>query len=50
RFALDASGFGRTLSKMLKLETPSDFPTRRAVFMQVKDNITEPTFDRNKIL
>jgi flavin-dependent dehydrogenase len=50
RFALDASGFGRTLSKMLKLETPSDFPTRRAVFMQVKDNITEPSFDRNKIL
>ena len=50
RFALDASGFGRTLSKMLKLETPSDFPTRRAVYMQVKDNITEPSFDRNKIL
>jgi len=50
RFCLDASGFGRTLSKMLKLETPSDFPTRRAVFMQVKDNITEPSFDRNKIL
>jgi len=50
RFALDASGFGRTLSKMCNLETPSDFPTRRAVFGQVIDHITEPTFDRNKIL
>jgi flavin-dependent dehydrogenase len=50
RFALDASGFGRTLSKLCKLETPSDFPVRRAVFGQVVDHITEPTFDRNKIL
>lgn len=50
RFALDASGFGRTLSKLCKLETPSDFPTRRAVYGQVIDHITEPTFDRNKIL
>lgn len=50
RFALDASGFGRTLSKMCNLETPSDFPVRRAVFGQVVDHITEPSFDRNKIL
>lgn len=50
RFCLDASGFGRTLSKMLKLETPSDFPSRRAVYMQVKDNISDPEYDRNKIL
>jgi len=50
RFALDASGFGRTLSKMCKLETPSDFPVRRAVYGQVVDHITEPSFDRNKIL
>jgi flavin-dependent dehydrogenase len=47
---LDASGFGRVLSKMLKLETPSEFPSRRAVYMQVKDNITDPSFDRKKIL
>lgn len=50
RFALDASGFGRTLSRMLDLETPSDFPTRRAVFGQFVDHISEPSFDRNKIL
>lgn len=50
RFALDASGFGRTLSKMCNLETPSDFPARRAVYGQVIDRISEPSFDRNKIL
>lgn len=50
RFVLDASGFGRTLSKMCNLETPSDFPARRAVYGQVVDNIDDPTFDRNKIL
>ncbi len=50
RFALDASGFGRVLSRMLKLEVPSDFPPRRAVFCHVRDNITEPTLDRKKIL
>ena len=50
RFVLDGSGFGRTLSKMCKLETPSDFPVRRAVYGQVVDHISEPSFDRNKIL
>lgn len=50
RFALDASGFGRTLSKLCNLETPSDFPVRRAVFGQVVDHIDDPEFDRNKIL
>ncbi|MGV3708128.1 MAG: NAD(P)/FAD-dependent oxidoreductase [Gemmatimonas sp.] len=50
KFALDASGFGRVLSRMLGLEVPSDFPPRRAVFCHVRDNITEPSFDRDKIL
>lgn len=50
RFALDASGFGRTLSRLLDLEEPSEFPMRRSVFCHVRDHITEPTFDRNKIL
>ncbi len=31
-FILDASGFGRTLPKLLKLEEPSQFPTRQAIF------------------
>jgi flavin-dependent dehydrogenase len=50
RFALDASGFGRVLSRMLNLELPSKFPPRRAVFCHVRDHITEPSFDRDKIL
>lgn len=50
RFALDASGFGRVLSRLCDLEQPSDFPARRAVFGQVVDHIDEPSFDRNKIL
>lgn len=50
RFCLDGSGFGRTLSRLLDLETPSDFPPRQGIFCQVIDNIDDPTFDRNKIL
>lgn len=50
RFVLDASGFGRTLSRLLDLEEPSSFPSRRSVFGQVKDNISSDGFDRNKIL
>ena len=50
-FLLDASGFGRILPKLLDLESPSDFPVRRAVFTQIEDGILDdPTFDRQKIL
>ncbi|MDZ4759883.1 MAG: NAD(P)/FAD-dependent oxidoreductase [Alphaproteobacteria bacterium] len=50
RFALDASGFGRILPRLLDLEKPSGFDRRRSVFRHVMDNIDDPTFDRNKIL
>ena len=49
RFILDASGFGRTLPKLLQLETPSNFPVRNAVFTHVADHIPDGAFDRNKI-
>ncbi len=49
QFMLDASGFGRILPRLLKLETPSNFPVRGALFTHVQDGITEPGFDRNKI-
>ena len=49
RFVLDASGFGRTLPKLLQLETPSAFPARNAVFTHVADHAPEDAFDRNKI-
>jgi flavin-dependent dehydrogenase len=50
RFLLDASGFGRVLPRLLDLDTPSDFPVRQACFTHVRDHITAPWFDRNKIL
>jgi flavin-dependent dehydrogenase len=49
RFILDASGFGRTLPKLLQLETPSAFPVRNAVFTHVADHAPAGSFDRNKI-
>jgi flavin-dependent dehydrogenase len=48
-FMLDASGFGRVLPRLLKLETPSNFPVRGALFTHVADGILDPGFDRNKI-
>ncbi|MBM3117127.1 NAD(P)/FAD-dependent oxidoreductase [Jeongeupia naejangsanensis] len=49
-FLLDASGFGRTLPRLLDLETPSDFPVRGAIFTHIEDGIPTGAFDRNKIL
>jgi len=50
RFVLDASGFGRTLPRLLKLETPSNFPVRGAIFTHVADHIPQSgPFDRQKI-
>jgi flavin-dependent dehydrogenase len=49
-FVLDASGFGRTLPRLLGLERPSPFPLRNAIFTHVADHIPADAFDRNKIL
>lgn len=49
RFVLDASGFGRTLARLLDLERPSDFPVRAARFCHIKDSIVAGAFDRQKI-
>lgn len=50
KFLLDASGFGRVLPRLLKLESPSDFPIRQSFFTHFEDNIDCDSFDRNKIL
>lgn len=51
QFLLDASGFGRILPRLLKLETPSSFPARGAIFTHVQDGLAPgASFDRNKIL
>ncbi len=50
QFVLDASGYGRVLSRLLDIESPSNFPVRKAIFCHVRDHISHPRFDRNKIL
>jgi flavin-dependent dehydrogenase len=50
RFVLDGSGYGRVLPRLLGLDKPSNFPARKALFTHVKDNISHPSFDRQKIL
>ncbi|OOH90631.1 FAD-dependent oxidoreductase [Pasteurellaceae bacterium 15-036681] len=50
KFVLDASGYGRVLPRLMDLETPSHLPARIAHFTHIDDNISDPTFDRNKIL
>jgi flavin-dependent dehydrogenase len=47
KFVLDASGFGRTLPRLLNLETPSALPVRNAVVTHV--HAPDESFDRNKI-
>lgn len=49
RFVLDASGFGRTLPRLLGLERPSNFPARGAIFTHVEDHVPPGRFDRDKI-
>ena len=49
RFVLDASGFGRTLPRLLKLESASSQPVRNALYVQVHDRIPSGAFDRQKI-
>jgi len=49
KFVLDASGFGRTLPKLLDLHRPSEFPARAAIFTHVRDNTVSGSFDRQKI-
>ena len=46
---LDASGFGRTLPRLLNLERPSDFPVRAALFTHIEDHVEAGAFDRQKI-
>jgi flavin-dependent dehydrogenase len=50
RFALDASGFGRVLARLLDLDRPSDLLRRRSVFTHVEDHIPPDAYDRNKVL
>lgn len=50
KFVLDASGYGRVLPRLLDLEQPSLLPERKVYFTHIDDHVTDPQFDRNKIL
>lgn len=50
RMVLDASGFGRSLARLLDLERPSGFPPRTSLFRHIEDRIDDARFDRDKIL
>ena len=50
RFVVDASGYGRVLPRLLKLNRPSSFPVRHAFFTHVEDKLEQKKFDRQKIL
>mgnify|MGYP000288915189 CR=1 FL=1 len=50
KFLVDASGFGRVLPRLLGLDAPANFPSRRSIFTHIEDNITDPTHDRDRIL
>jgi len=50
RHVLDASGYGRVLARLLDLERPSSLPPRQAIFTHIEDRITDPQYDREKIL
>ncbi len=43
KFVVDGSGYGRVIPKLLKLDKPSDFPVRTAVFSHVEFPKNHPT-------
>ncbi|WP_178102808.1 NAD(P)/FAD-dependent oxidoreductase [Pseudomonas sp. gcc21] len=50
RFILDASGYGRVLSRLANLSKASTLESRCALFMHIEDHIDHPEHDREKIL
>src|SRR5690606_7136327 len=50
RFVLDASGYGRVLARLEKLDQPSSLAPRTALFTHVEDHIETTEYDREKIL
>jgi len=50
RFIIDASGYGRVLPKMLKIEEPSNFPSRCALFAHVENIEFQDPKEPNHIL
>jgi flavin-dependent dehydrogenase len=49
RFILDCSGYGRVLPRLLKLDVPSTFPPREALFTHVTGDLRPPGREEGKI-
>jgi flavin-dependent dehydrogenase len=49
-FVLDASGYGRVLPRMLGIARSDHSVERRALFTHMQDHISDPDYDREKIL
>ncbi len=49
KFILDCSGYGRVLPRLLKLEEPSAFPPREALFTHVTGDMRPPGREEGKI-
>ncbi|MGG7049151.1 MULTISPECIES: NAD(P)/FAD-dependent oxidoreductase [unclassified Campylobacter] len=50
KYIVDASGYSRVLPSMLGLEVKSHLSPKKAYFTHIADKISEPLYDRNKIL
>lgn len=49
KFVFDASGYGRVLPRLLQLEEPSTLSPRKVYTTHIRDNITDPDYDRDYI-
>jgi flavin-dependent dehydrogenase len=49
RFIIDASGYGRVIPRLLKLDKPSNLDPRKALFAHVRDTHRENFEDPNRI-
>jgi flavin-dependent dehydrogenase len=50
RYIVDASGYGRVIPRMFKLDRPSNLPPRKALFAHIKDTRREGYVEPNRIL
>jgi flavin-dependent dehydrogenase len=50
RFIIDASGYGRVIPKLLKLEKPSNLDPRKAIFAHVKETNRENFDEPDRII
>jgi flavin-dependent dehydrogenase len=50
RYIVDASGYGRVIPRLFKLDRPSNLPPRKTIFTHIKDTRREGYVEPNRIL